>query len=465
MLNKYHHVQDLSSATGDDVAWWVDLGATMHVCKDRCWFKTYESQNDGSILHMGNELTSLVDGRGCVDLGFFTWEMRNKKYFVTFIDDALRFCYVYLLHIKDEALDKFKVFKTKVELQQGSLIKRFRTDREGEYMDTLYFQYVGIIHETTAPYTSQQNGNSERKNKTIMANLPPPDHVTDLPKDEPVNPKPAFIIPHHAPAQPEGYVSDDNMEDDKEEDPDVELEKELIEQVVPEQNNMDGFTLHMNPQPAENIDGWLIKDDDEEEEEDGVDRVDEVINAYEEVDPLNRLPPTSNEETEFAPPVAPIADVTARLIHLVRWGCNLNSIHRVVTRLDKQMFDRYKTEKRMSKRFKEDEFRMNDQKYNITALDVAVRENRSDHSKMMKFIEGLSRRFNKFKEQSHRAERLSRWKAWVRGRIPVQLQFQEEPPIYSVSTPRADDPYAMVRDAVMATREDDDDDVTTPRDP
>ncbi|GKE23097.1 zinc finger, CCHC-type containing protein, partial [Tanacetum coccineum] len=53
----------------------------------------------------------------------------NKKYFVTFIDDVSRFCYVNLLHAKDEALDKFKVFKTKVELQQGSLIKRFRTDR------------------------------------------------------------------------------------------------------------------------------------------------------------------------------------------------------------------------------------------------------------------------------------------------------------------------------------------------
>ncbi|GJU38249.1 zinc finger, CCHC-type containing protein [Tanacetum coccineum] len=55
----------------------------------------------------------------------------NKKYFVTFIDDALRFYYVYLLNTKDEALDKFKVFKTKVKLQQGSLIKRFRTDRGG----------------------------------------------------------------------------------------------------------------------------------------------------------------------------------------------------------------------------------------------------------------------------------------------------------------------------------------------
>ncbi|GJR74347.1 zinc finger, CCHC-type containing protein [Tanacetum coccineum] len=31
-------------------------------------------------------------------------------------------------------------------------------------MDTLYFQSVGIIHETTAPYTPQQNDISERKN-------------------------------------------------------------------------------------------------------------------------------------------------------------------------------------------------------------------------------------------------------------------------------------------------------------
>ncbi|GJU99676.1 zinc finger, CCHC-type containing protein [Tanacetum coccineum] len=58
-----------------------------------------------------------------------TPSLGNTKYFVTFIDDASRFCYVYLLHLKDEVLDKFKVFKTKVELQQRSLIKRFSTDR------------------------------------------------------------------------------------------------------------------------------------------------------------------------------------------------------------------------------------------------------------------------------------------------------------------------------------------------
>nr|GEV99988.1 hypothetical protein [Tanacetum cinerariifolium] len=58
-----------------------------------------------------------------------TPSLRNKKYYVTFINDAFRFGYVYLLQLKDEALDTFKVLKTKVELQQGSQIKRFRTDR------------------------------------------------------------------------------------------------------------------------------------------------------------------------------------------------------------------------------------------------------------------------------------------------------------------------------------------------
>nr|GEW58626.1 zinc finger, CCHC-type [Tanacetum cinerariifolium] len=58
-------------------------------------------------------------------------EKWNKKYFVTLIDDASRFCYVYLLHSNDKALDKFQVFKTEVELQQGSQIKRFKTDKRG----------------------------------------------------------------------------------------------------------------------------------------------------------------------------------------------------------------------------------------------------------------------------------------------------------------------------------------------
>nr|GEY95029.1 hypothetical protein [Tanacetum cinerariifolium] len=67
---------------------------------------------------------------------------------------------------QDEAFDKFKVFKTEVLLEQRSLIKRFRTDRE---MITwiLCILSVGIIHEIVAPCSSQQNGVSERKNMIL----------------------------------------------------------------------------------------------------------------------------------------------------------------------------------------------------------------------------------------------------------------------------------------------------------
>jgi transposase InsO family protein len=93
------------------------------------------------------------------------WEI--KKYIVTFIDDYSRLCYVYLLHSKDEALEKFKIFKLEVELQTSQLVKILRTDRGGEYYDPLFFQSVGVIHETTAPYTPQQNGVAERKNRVL----------------------------------------------------------------------------------------------------------------------------------------------------------------------------------------------------------------------------------------------------------------------------------------------------------
>ena len=35
----------------------------------------------------------------------------GKKYFLTFIDDCTRFCYVYLLNSTDEAIDAFKQYK------------------------------------------------------------------------------------------------------------------------------------------------------------------------------------------------------------------------------------------------------------------------------------------------------------------------------------------------------------------
>ncbi|GJU82138.1 zinc finger, CCHC-type containing protein [Tanacetum coccineum] len=291
--NALHYVSVISDAfyvQDDEVAWWVDSGATSHVCKDLRWFQVCKSIEDGSFVKMGNVATEPIKGIGRVLLTFTSgktlcldnvlyvpgirknlvseivlnklnlnyplfnasacmitsshsnslskselWHARlghvhykrmrdmskmslipafdmthescktcmltkitrqpfkgvnreskvldlihsdlcdfhanpslgNNKYVITFIDDASRYCYVYLLHAKHEALDKFKIYKQEVELQRQDLIKVLRTDRGGEYYDPVYFQSTGIIHQTTAPYTPQQNGVAERKNRTL----------------------------------------------------------------------------------------------------------------------------------------------------------------------------------------------------------------------------------------------------------------------------------------------------------
>ena len=79
----------------------------------------------------------------------------GKEYFVTFIDDCTRYCYVYLLRSKDEALEKFMHYKNEVENQLGRKIKAIRSDQGGEYDALLdqFYQGHDIIHQTFAPYT------------------------------------------------------------------------------------------------------------------------------------------------------------------------------------------------------------------------------------------------------------------------------------------------------------------------
>ncbi|GKA08080.1 zinc finger, CCHC-type containing protein [Tanacetum coccineum] len=54
----------------DAIAWWIDSGATTHVCKDRCLFKTYEPVEDGSVLYMSDGHFALVHGKGSVVMEF-----------------------------------------------------------------------------------------------------------------------------------------------------------------------------------------------------------------------------------------------------------------------------------------------------------------------------------------------------------------------------------------------------------
>ncbi|GJW99868.1 retrovirus-related pol polyprotein from transposon TNT 1-94 [Tanacetum coccineum] len=79
------------------------------------------------------------------------------------------YCYVYLLKSKDKVIDKFVLYKTEVENQLGKKIKVVRSDRGGKYV-SLFTEVCAqhrIRHEFTAPYSPQQNGIAERKNRTM----------------------------------------------------------------------------------------------------------------------------------------------------------------------------------------------------------------------------------------------------------------------------------------------------------
>ena len=97
-----------------------------------------------------------------------TASIGGAKYFVTFIDDFTRYCFVYFMNSKTEVVEKFKEFKHLVENQR---IKALRTDTGLEYVNSHLSRILknnGIFHEKTVAYSPEQNGLAERFNRTLL---------------------------------------------------------------------------------------------------------------------------------------------------------------------------------------------------------------------------------------------------------------------------------------------------------
>lgn len=92
------------------------------------------------------------------------------KYFLILVDDYSRRTFVYLLKHKSETFDKFCIFSKLVENQTGKKIRVFRSDNGTEFCSNKFKAYLeskGIQHQTSIPYTPQQNGLAERTIRTV----------------------------------------------------------------------------------------------------------------------------------------------------------------------------------------------------------------------------------------------------------------------------------------------------------
>ena len=95
----------------------------------------------------------------------------GNRYIFVVIDDHTRYMWSILLKQKSDAFCKFKRLRSLVESETGEKIQTFRTDRGGEFVNHEFNSYcdgAGIRRHLTAPYTPQQNGVVERRNRTLM---------------------------------------------------------------------------------------------------------------------------------------------------------------------------------------------------------------------------------------------------------------------------------------------------------
>ena len=119
--------------------------------------------------HRSSQVLELLHADLCGPISPST--LAQNRYIFVIIDDNTRYMWSILLKEKSEVFEKFKTFKALVEKDVNKVIVTLRTDRGGEFTSRNFQDYCsnnGIRRHLTAPYTPQQNGVVERRNRTLM---------------------------------------------------------------------------------------------------------------------------------------------------------------------------------------------------------------------------------------------------------------------------------------------------------
>jgi transposase InsO family protein len=94
----------------------------------------------------------------------------ESKYCVVIVDDYSRFTWVFFLQEKSQTQEILKRFLRWARNEFGLITKKIRSDNGTEFKNSQIkgFLEEDIKHEFSSPYTAQQNGIVERKNRTLL---------------------------------------------------------------------------------------------------------------------------------------------------------------------------------------------------------------------------------------------------------------------------------------------------------
>ncbi|KAK9089610.1 hypothetical protein Scep_028692 [Stephania cephalantha] len=59
-----------TNMVSDTRGWWIDTGATRHICSDKSLFSEFLPVDSEEKLYMGNSSSSMVEGKGTVKMKF-----------------------------------------------------------------------------------------------------------------------------------------------------------------------------------------------------------------------------------------------------------------------------------------------------------------------------------------------------------------------------------------------------------
>jgi transposase InsO family protein len=107
----------------------------------------------------------------------------GSKYCLVIVDDYSRFTWVFFLQEKSQTQETLKRFLRRAQNEFELRIKKIRSNNGTEFKNSQiegFLEEEGIQHEFSSPYTPQQNGIVERKNRTLldMARTMPDEYKT-----------------------------------------------------------------------------------------------------------------------------------------------------------------------------------------------------------------------------------------------------------------------------------------------